>query len=82
MEKSTASEDRLLDAMGLVCPEPLMLVRAELRKMRAGELLRVYATDPSTDRDLQNLCRFMNHELLTIHQDPEKWSFLIRKGNS
>ncbi|MBV1905751.1 MAG: sulfurtransferase TusA [Pseudomonadales bacterium] len=72
--------DKSLDASGLLCPEPLMLVRSELRSMKAGETLLVQATDPSTSRDLTNLCRFMGHELVSESQESECWTFLIRKG--
>jgi len=71
---------RLLDASGLICPEPLMLVRAELRTMASGELLGITATDPSTSRDLHNFCRFMGHTLETESCDQDAWSFVLRKG--
>ena len=71
---------RSLDAVGLLCPEPLMLVRAELRKMASGEILQVLATDPSTSRDLTNFCRFMGHELVSECQDSDHLTFVIKKG--
>ena len=51
--------DHCLDASGLVCPEPLMLVRNRVREMRTGEVLHVVATDPTTERDFTHFCRFM-----------------------
>ena len=72
--------ERSLDASGLICPEPLMLVRAELRKMSSGELLEVTATDPSTSRDLNNFCRFMGHTLELESCERETWNFVLRKG--
>jgi len=35
-----------LDAQGLMCPEPVMLLHNAVRDMQAGELLEVLATDP------------------------------------
>jgi len=72
--------ERLLDATGLLCPEPLMLIRAELRTMASGELLSVTATDPSTGRDLLNFCRFMGHTLESEICDNGTWAFVVRKG--
>ena len=60
--------DEALDTTGLVCPEPLMLVRNAVRKLASGAVLRVIATDPTTERDFQHFCQFMGHSLLTSEQ--------------
>jgi tRNA 2-thiouridine synthesizing protein A len=72
--------DQEIDTTGLICPEPLMLVRNRIRGMRTGEVLRVRATDPSTERDLANFCRFMNHEMLDMGQRDDEYYFVICKG--
>lgn len=72
--------DEQLDAMGLLCPEPLMLVRNRVREMASGEVLHITATDPSTRRDFQNFCRFMGHELVAETQEDDCYEFWIRKG--
>jgi len=69
-----------LDARGLKCPEPLMLVRNKVRTMAVGECLEVRATDPTTTRDLENFCRFMKHELLAADTNNDEFRYLIRKG--
>ena len=56
--------DSELDTQGLLCPEPLMLVRNRVRELEDGAVLHIFATDPSTQRDFSNFCRFMGHELL------------------
>ena len=71
---------RLVDARGLICPEPLMMVHAAVRDAAAGELIRVLATDPSTERDLKRFCDFLNHELLEITREGQECAFLLRKG--
>ena len=38
--------DVQLDARGLRCPEPLMLVRNKIRELPDGNVLQVLATDP------------------------------------
>lgn len=72
--------DDELDATGLLCPEPLMLVRNRVRRMAAGAVLAVTATDPSTERDLSNFCRFMGHEMLESGRRGEVFYYVIRKG--
>ena len=69
-----------LDATGLLCPEPLMLMRNRVREMRSGQVLHVIATDPSTGRDFSNFCRFMGHELIDQDQLGEVFHYRIRKG--
>ncbi len=78
----TSVADHAIDAIGLVCPEPLMIVRNKVREMAAGETVAVVATDPSTVRDFTNFCRFMGHELAESSRDGERFLFVIRKhGN-
>lgn len=76
----TANADDDLDARGLVCPEPLMLVRNRVRVMHSGQVLHVQATDPSTGRDFANFCRFMGHTLLAESREGEILHYWIRKG--
>ncbi len=72
--------DYKLDATGLLCPEPLMIVRNKVREMVAGEVLFVTATDPSTSRDFNNFCRFMGHRLLEEATEGENFLYWIEKG--
>jgi len=72
--------DQQLDTIGLVCPEPLMLVRNRVREMHSGEVLHVLASDPSTGRDFHNFCRFMGHEMLAEERGDARFEYWIRKG--
>ncbi len=72
--------DAHLDAIGLLCPEPLMMVRNRMREMRPGERLHIVATDPSTRRDLRDFCRFMGHELQDLGAAEGRLRFIIKKG--
>ncbi|MDO9179863.1 MAG: sulfurtransferase TusA [Agitococcus sp.] len=53
-----------LDACGLLCPEPVMMLHKIVRTMQSGELLAVKATDPSTQRDIPKFCQFLGHILV------------------
>lgn len=57
-----------------------MIVRNKMREMRPGQVLHVVATDPSTDRDFTNLCRFMGHEMVARRQAEGCLEYWIRKG--
>ncbi|WP_028110348.1 sulfurtransferase TusA [Ferrimonas futtsuensis] len=69
-----------LDAIGLRCPEPVMMVRKAVRTMAQGETLLITADDPSTTRDIPSFCRFMDHTLVASQTDQAPYQYLIRKG--
>ena len=76
----TIEEDILVDATGLRCPEPLMVVRNKMMDMSAGEIIKVIATDPSTTWDFPKFCKFLNHELVSHEEVDDQYLFWIRKG--
>lgn len=71
--------DAKLDAKGLLCPEPVMMLHVEMRKLKGGEVLEVVATDPSTQRDIPKFCQFLGHELIKTHEDGDLFFYWIKK---
>ncbi len=69
-----------LNALGLRCPEPVMMVRKSVRQMQPGETLLITADDPSTTRDIPSFCRFMDHTLVASDVSQPPYRYLIRKG--
>jgi len=76
---SSGAPPQTLDARGLVCPEPVMLLHSRVRAMARGELLEMVATDPSTERDVPKFCQFLGHTLLEHERDGDQFRYLIRK---
>ncbi len=76
----TDSPHLILDATGLFCPEPVMMLHNKIREMAPGEVLEVLATDPSTQRDVPKFCAFLGHELLLAEEQGERYVYRIRKG--
>ncbi len=74
--------DKTLEAEGLRCPEPVMMVRKTIRTMEDGEVLLVKADDPSTTRDIPSFCRFMDHQLIGSQTEQLPYLYLIKKGLS
>lgn len=74
--------DHELDATGLLCPEPVMMLHNKVRDMTVGQTLTVIATDPSTERDIPKFCNFLGHELVEKKSEEGKFFYLIRKGES
>ncbi|GAB7194126.1 sulfurtransferase TusA [Dickeya zeae] len=75
-----ANPDHTLDAQGLRCPEPVMMVRKTVRKMESGQTLLIIADDPATTRDIPGFCRYMEHELLAQTTEQLPYRYLLRKG--
>ncbi|MEJ6080059.1 sulfurtransferase TusA [Vibrio sp. 1-Bac 57] len=69
-----------LDALGLRCPEPVMVIRKTVRKLEAGDLLEIIADDPATTRDIPSFCRFMEHQLVEAQIETLPYRYLIKKG--
>ena len=74
-----SSLDATLDASGLNCPEPVMMLHNKVRDLPAGGLLKVIATDPSTRRDIPKFCNFLGHELLDQAEEAGSYLYWIRK---
>ena len=75
-----ANADYYLDALGLRCPEPVMMIRLQVRNMQQGETLTIVADDPATARDVPSFCRFMQHTLMNSETESLPYTFLIQKG--
>ena len=71
---------RQLDATGLTCPEPVMLLHKIMREVVVGDCIEVLATDPSTQRDIPKFCQFLNHELLLQAEVNQQYIYHLRKG--
>ncbi|GAA6133439.1 sulfurtransferase TusA [Oceaniserpentilla sp. 4NH20-0058] len=68
-----------LDAKGLMCPEPVMMLHVKVKEMQAGDVLKVLATDPSTKRDIAKFCSFLGYELILQQEVNGALEFFIKK---
>ena len=73
-------ETQTLDAQGLLCPEPVMMIRKTVRSMNIGDVLLVLADDPSTKRDVPSFCEFMDHQLISKQIEILPFKYWVKKG--
>jgi tRNA 2-thiouridine synthesizing protein A len=73
--------DAEMDACGLFCPEPVMMLHIRIKDVAPGKVLRVTATDPSTTRDVPRFCQFLGHELISQTEQGDRYIYLIRRGD-
>ena len=77
---SDRNADHELDTCGLKCPEPVMMLHRQIRKMAVDEIVLVRATDPATERDIPQFCEFLPHVLLASEQHNGEYHYWIQKG--
>jgi tRNA 2-thiouridine synthesizing protein A len=79
---STSSDinaDETLDARGLFCPEPVMMLHSAFRDLQSGQVLKLLATDPSTTRDVPKFCLFLGHELIGQNEVDGEYHYWLQK---
>ena len=72
-------ENKILDVIGLRCPEPLMLTRKTMRELKDGEVLLVKGDDFSTTTDLPKLCDNLGYTILESNITVKPYYFYIKK---
>ena len=73
--------DQELDAVGLLCPLPVLKARKRLQSMPSGGVLRVLADDPAAQIDFPHFCNEQGHILLAVEElAPPKRAFLLQKA--
>lgn len=70
-----------MNATGLQCPEPVMMLHAAIRKAASGDVICLTATDPSTQRDVAKFCDFLGHELLEQKRDEAHFVYRVKKAS-
>ena len=70
---------KILDCLGLYCPEPVFRTRMELDDMEIGEILEVLADDPAAEADIRALAKNLGQELLSVTNEGNTVRILIKK---
>ena len=79
VDMSEIEFDLVLDAKGLMCPEPVMMLHTKVKELQSGGVLQVLATDPSTKRDIAKFCSFLGYNLLRHDEVEGVFTFYIQK---
>ena len=70
---------RIVDAIGLPCPKPVLELAAAIKEVEIGDELRLLADDPAADVDVPVWCRMQRQELLSRSEEDGVLVFLVRK---
>ncbi|WP_228141724.1 sulfurtransferase TusA family protein [Marinobacter sp. X15-166B] len=58
-----------IDAVGLVCPLPILRFKKRTQGMPSGTQVEFLADDPTGRRDLQALCEITGHRIEWIREE-------------
>jgi len=71
--------DEKLDALGLLCPLPVLKARKRLIAMADNALLQLVTDDPAAVIDVPHFCKETGHELLEQEKNGMHFTFVIKK---
>lgn len=69
-----------VDAIGLLCPLPVLKARKVLLGLPPGDVLRLLADDPMAVVDVPHFCAAAGHDLLSVQDVPQGQVYMIRRG--
>ena len=68
-----------LDAIGLLCPLPVLKARKQLKSMQIGQVLELRADDPAAIIDVPHFCTESGNEYLGAEHSEAETIYSIRK---
>jgi TusA-related sulfurtransferase len=71
--------DKILDYLGLSCPEPVFRTRKEIDKLKVGQILELIVDDPAAEEDIPRLLKNIGQQLLEVTKEKDQYNFLIKK---
>ncbi len=72
--------DEDIDALGLLCPLPVLKAAKCIRSMAPGSVLRLRADDPAAVVDVPHFCAEQGHKFLGEKKTDGAPAFFIRKS--
>ncbi|MDJ1007458.1 MAG: sulfurtransferase TusA family protein [Paracoccaceae bacterium] len=72
--------DEDIDALGLLCPLPVLTAAKRLRAMAPGAVLRLRADDPAAVVDVPHFCTEQGHTLEATAEIDGAPAYFIRKS--
>lgn len=68
-----------LDAIGLLCPLPVLKLRKRLAALQPGDRIRLLADDPAAIIDVPHFCAETGHVLIESTEADGIQSYLVQK---
>lgn len=72
--------DAEIDAIGLLCPLPVLKAAKSLRALEAGKVLCLHADDPAAAIDVPHYCAESGNHFLGVEDGPVGKRYFIEKA--
>ena len=69
-----------IDAKGLKCPEPIMLLHQSIHEAKKGDEVTLITTDPTAIKDVKKFFEYLNHSLISFSEQDGIITFKVKKG--
>lgn len=69
-----------IDASGLLCPLPLMLLKKAMAEINVGEQITIAVTDEHAELDFQTWCERFGHDLEKQGESGGLVNFIVTKS--
>lgn len=73
--------EKELDARRLLCPMPVIRTQDAVAELKAGDHLKVIATDPGVKNDIPAWCRINGHTILSIEDVDDEIIINVEVGS-
>ncbi len=71
--------DREVDARGLNCPLPILRAKKALSDLASGQILKVVATDPGSQRDFAAFAKQTGNALVAVDAGDKEWAYYLKR---
>lgn len=78
---SEAEPALVIDAVGRMCPMPVILLARQIGEVEVGEVVAVVADDPAARVDVPAWCRMRGQEYLGAHPAGEAVEHRVRRDS-
>lgn len=56
-----------------------MMLHSKVDEMQSGDIVKIIASDPATQRDIPKFCQFLGHQLLEASEKDGFFIFFLKK---
>ncbi len=74
-----AKPDETVDALGYMCPIPIVMLAEKVHRMERGRVVELLADDPAAKEDVPAWCRRTGNDYLGMEAEGDRLTFRVKK---
>lgn len=71
--------EKIIDARGMMCPGPILMLSSALSQLPSRSVVAVIARDPAFEEDLRSWATYTGNEIIEIRRSGEDIVAYVRK---